>query len=434
VSGSRNFIVRSVGCKVNQAEAGALAHGLEAMGWMQRGFEPRLVVVFTCSVTARAAADSRRIVRTAVRDWPGAVVVATGCDAQLNPGSYQPHARVLPRAWLAKAPWMLAEGGLEPVDGPMPPPESGPFCPGMIMPGAGRSRAFFKIQDGCDSRCGYCVVPLARGRARSLTVDEAVAGWQQLGMAGAQEVVLTGIHLGQWGLDLPGQPTLEWLLRALLAAHPGPRLRLSSLECRELTPGLIRLVASNSRICAHLHVPLQTGSARLLEAMGREYSPEEYAQVLEAAAGAIEGVCIGADVIVGLPGEQEEDFRATYELIKRLPIAYLHVFPYSPRPGTEAERMGGRVDSAVVKARAKALRELGVLKREQFYTEQVGRVLEVVGEQKGIGHSDNYCVVRADRALRAGERVWVEVEGVEQEEGGVVLVGRVVGRHNAAAF
>ena len=416
----KRFVITSLGCKVNQAEAASLATGLEAQGWRraQDGAEAGLVILLTCSVTGVAARQSRQMARRLFRQYPGARVVATGCDVQADPVSYQEAGcQVLGRAHLAA----LADDPDLTDQASPPPPDAGPFCPGVQLPGPKRTRGLLKVQDGCDARCAYCIVPDTRGRPRSLPLDQAAEAMARLGEAGAPEVVLTGIHLGRWGQDLTPRRELSELLQALLAAHPGPRLRLSSLESGELSDDLLALASREERICPHLHLPLQTGSASLLKAMGRPYGPEQYAERVLAAREALPGVCLGADVLVGLPGEGQAEFAATRELIAYLPLSYLHVFPYSLRPGTPAAAMPDHPSPEVVKQRAAELRALGGEKRLAYYQAQVGRTLELIMEGSGLGRAGNYCLARLEPALPAGTVLRARVTACGLDNGRPVL-------------
>ncbi len=405
------FIVASLGCKVNQAEAAWLEAALRGQGLEPAGERGRaeVAVLFTCSVTGPAARQSRQMARRLAAAHPGARVVVTGCDLQAQPEAYRHKGFIrLGRRELARAPGLLARGALPSPPGP---PAAGEFCPGLEFPGPRRTRGLLKVQDGCDAGCAYCIVPRTRGPSRSLEPERAQRLWRKLGQAGAREVVLTGIHLGRYGRDRKDGPDLAGLLELLLAAHPGPRLRLSSLEASEIGPGLLELLAREDRLCPHLHLPLQSGCDRVLRAMGRPYRARDYAAVVKELAGRLPGLCLGADVLVGLPGEDQKAFAQTLDLVESLPLSYLHVFPYSPRPGTPAAEME-RPRAQVVKERAARLRRLGREKKRAFLQEQVGRTLEVVVEGSGLGRSRNYCLVELDEELEPGLLVRVEVEEV----------------------
>lgn len=421
----QRFLVASLGCKVNQAEAASLAGQMEAQGWQRaaEGEPVDLVLLITCSVTGVAARQSRQMARRLRRTHPQARVVVSGCDLQAEPQAYvEAGCQPLGRAGLAA--WGQTLAGQDWPTDPTPlSPDAGAFCPGVQAPGPERTRGLLKVQDGCNAHCAYCIVPSTRGRSRSLPLEQAAQAFAGLGRAGAAEVVLTGIHLGRWGHDLSPRQELAALLRALLAANPGPRLRLSSLESEELTPEIIALAVADPRLCPHFHLPLQSGSARLLKKMGRPYGPEDYARTVQAAHAALPGLCLGADVMVGLPGESEQDFRDTRDLLEGLPLGYLHVFPYSPRPGTPAAGMPGRPAAEVAKQRAAALRRLGNAKKRAFYQAQVGRDLEVIVEGSGLGRGANYCLVRLAEAPPVGSVLRVSVTACTEEDGQPVLLG-----------
>jgi len=397
--------VVSLGCKVNQAEAAHLERELTRLGWSpaDEGQPAGLCLLLTCAVTATAGRQSRQMARRLKQASPQGLLLASGCDVQAGPAAYAKDGiAVVGRSELAGLTLALTAGWRPSMAAPLAPPDSGEFCPGWRAPGPNRTRGLLKVQDGCDAGCAYCIVPSTRGRPRSLPADNAAVLLRNLAQAGAAEVVLTGIHLGRWGTDLAGGPGLADLLRALLAAHPGPRLRLSSLEGNEATPELLRLMTGEPRLCPHLHLPLQTGSDALLRAMGRPYTVREYAATVEAAAAALPDGCLGADVMVGLPGETEADFAATEALIAELPLSYLHVFPYSPRPGTPAASFPNRVPGPLAKARAARLRRLGEAKRRAWLTGLVGRTLEVIAEADGLGRATNYAPVLLPRPAPPG--------------------------------
>lgn len=421
------YLVTSLGCKVNQAEAAWLGQSLAKAGWSQAETDgpAELVVVLTCSVTAGAARQSRQMARRLARAHPRARVIVTGCDSQVAPDSYHNDGfEVAGRSKLAELPGLLiGRTDLDQTQG-IDPPDAGPFCPGLWAPGAGRSRCQLKVQDGCDANCAYCIVPSTRGLPRSLPLAEAARYLAALAKAGAAEVVVTGIHLGLYGRDLQPRSGVVDLLKTLLAAHPSPRLRLSSLEVGEATPDLLGLMAREPRICPHLHLPLQSGSNEVLKAMGRPYSAEQYADAACLALDIAPGLCLGADVLVGLPGEDQAAFEHTRELVESLDLAYLHVFPYSPRPGTRAAEMA-RPHPDEAKARATVLRELGKKKRLAFLGRQVGRSLEVIAENSGLGRSENYCLVELDRPLLSGAVARVKISSLVTGSKEPRLVGRI---------
>jgi threonylcarbamoyladenosine tRNA methylthiotransferase MtaB len=398
------FTVHSLGCKVNQAESAWLEDELAS-------FHPEksMAVLFTCAVTAAASRQSRQMARRLAAGHEQ--VVVTGCDVQANPEKYAGFA-VLSRSRLAQAPQLIQSRALLPTGmSASPPPASGDFVPGQRKPSLRYTRAQLKVQDGCDATCTYCIVPRARGRPRSLSLEQACASFRELGQAGAGEVVLSGIHLGRYQLpDIAD--SLPVLLESLLCSHPRPRLRLSSLEAGEISPALLRLLAEESRLCPHLHLPLQSGSDRILTAMGRSYDRDFYIRQAENAASLVPDLCLGTDVIVGFPGEEESDFRQTFELLRRLPVNYMHVFPYSPRPGTKAAALPGRPETKVVRAWSASLRQLSREKWLAYLQAQAGRTLRVLAEGGGLGRSENYCLVKTPAACLPGQMLNHTVSGV----------------------
>ena len=418
----------SLGCKVNQAEEAHLRAELE-----KRGFSPvcgdetaDVAVLVTCSVTAAAARQSRQMARRLAKAHPGCKIIVTGCDAQAEAEAYRKEGfLVAGRALMNDLPDLIAKGTPLPACAP-PPPQDGPWSPGSRGPLPGKSRGLLKVQDGCDAHCAYCIVPLTRGRPRSLPPELAAESFAELGRAGSREVVLTGIHLGRYGRDLGPGFDLTGLVKTLLEAHQGPVIRLSSLEVNEITPELITLLSTEERLCRHLHIPLQSGCDQVLKAMGRPYRTEQFAATVIRLARDIPHICLGADVLVGLPGEDGKAFTETLELLASLPISYLHVFPYSPRPGTRAAGMPGRPDGKTVKRRAAKLRALGEAKRKAFWSGQVGRVLRGVTEENGKARTDNYCLVELDHDLPAAVNVRLKVTDMIDSPRGARLTGRIL--------
>ncbi|MBZ4660506.1 MAG: mtaB [Desulfacinum sp.] len=417
--------LETLGCKVNQYESSAFLQGFLERGHRVVGFqeEADLYVVHSCAVTSKAAYQTRQLLRRARRLNPNARIAVVGCDAQVD---WQRLARdglathIIGseekfRLW----DWLEKPGDFDhPVVAVSDSRAYGDLCPLPVSRMLGdRSRAFLKVQDGCNAFCTYCVVPYSRGRSRShpaAFVAEQMARFQR---AGYREVVLTGIHLGQWGRDLEPEAAFHELLQQLDRAQRPQRVRLSSLESGEVTPELLKALETLDWICPHFHIPLQSGDGDILEAMGRPYTPRRYAETILTLRRRFPQAALGADVIVGFPGETERRFRNTYELIESLPLTYLHVFPFSPRPGTPAAEMSGHVVGSELKERAKALRDLARQKKRAFEETFVGRRLEVLLETRtseGLwaGTSENYLhvVLPADFRAAVGEIVPVRIE------------------------
>jgi len=385
----------ALGCKLNQYELRAIQEGFEARGWefVPFGEEAEVYLVHTCAVTGRSARQSRQMILRAKRLSPKALVVATGCYAEVAPEELRAVGTDLVIGTSRKEEVVRI---VEEALGRRPPPVS----PLRVSRFPDRSRALLKVQDGCDRRCTYCIVPLARGPSRSRPLEEVVREAERLARAGHLELVLTGVDLGSYGKDLTPPVRITDLLEALEEVK-GPRFRLSSLEPMGLSEDLLDLMARSDRFCRHLHLPLQSGDEGILKAMGRPYRPEEYRAWVEEACRRIPDICIGADVIVGFPGEDDVAFENTVRLLEDLPVAYLHVFPFSPRPGTRAYRMRETVGPEEKRRRAKLLRDLGERKRREFYRNLVGKELEVLMEDryiggKRVGLSDNYARVVVD--------------------------------------
>jgi len=390
----------TIGCRLNQSEIESMARQFRAAGHeiVPAAGEADLAVVNTCTVTAEAASDSRAAIRRAKR-LGAEGVVATGCWATLEPG---------------------AAAGLPGVRKIVPNPQKDSLVADLLglpreyfdleplarqpLPGLrGRTRAFIKVQDGCDNRCTFCITSVARGAGRSRSVDQVVAEVRAALDGGAQEIVLTGVHLGSWGRDFERRDALAGLVAALLARTDVPRLRLSSLEPWDLDASFFSLW-SEARLCRHLHLPLQSGSASVLRRMARKTTPARFSALLASARAAIPELAVTTDVIVGFPGETEAEFAETLDFVRGMEFAGGHVFTYSERPGTAAARMEKPVPHALRKERGAALREVfggaALAYRQKF----LGRTLPVLWEATDrlsdagwqlVGLTDNYLRVAA---------------------------------------
>jgi threonylcarbamoyladenosine tRNA methylthiotransferase MtaB len=405
---SRTVAFTTLGCRLNQVDTQQLQGLLEARGFETIDARQRadVVVVNTCTVTARAVLSDRQAIRRAMRASPGARVVVTGCWAQTDPGlaaAIPGVDLVVGNADKSRLPELLErllDGGDAPrvavadIAGVR---EIDAAAPARAR---GRSRAFLKIQDGCQHRCAFCIVPFARGGSRSLDAKLVADRVRLLVEAGHPEVVLTGVDLGHYGADLVPRTTLAALLRDLVEIDGLRWLRLSSMLPAYFTDDVLEVVTGSAVIAPHFHVPLQSGSDRVLRLMRRPYTAAMYRRLVERLAAAIPGVGLGADVIAGFPGESDEDTAATLALVRDLPLSYLHVFPYSERRGTEAARLGGRVDRREAGRRSRALREAGAAKSLAFRRAMVGRretvlVLETRDRASGglVGLTGNYVEV-----------------------------------------
>jgi threonylcarbamoyladenosine tRNA methylthiotransferase MtaB len=417
----KRVAITTLGCKTNQFESAGMSEALTRQGYETVAFHESadVYIINTCSVTAKSDAESRKLIRRAARLNPAAQVVVTGCYAQLAADelSKLPNvslvignsekrdiARLLAAATAGEGPTVaVTDIAAESLAAPL-----------ALESFAEHTRAFLQIQNGCNAFCAYCIVPYARGRSRSVAFDEVLAGVERFAAAGFREVVLTGIHLGAYGKDLKGGFDLTALLQAIDAGGAVNRLRIGSVEPDEVTSELINVIASGRHICPHLHLPLQSGSDRVLAAMGRGYTAAEIRALVDRLVLALPDIAIGFDVIAGFPGESDRDHDATCELLQELPIAYLHVFPYSSRPGTRAATMPGHLDPAVIKARAAELRQIGELKKRGYAARFVNRELPLLiqgDRQSGI--TGNYLTVRL--AAEADGEVLVRITGVNRD-------------------
>jgi threonylcarbamoyladenosine tRNA methylthiotransferase MtaB len=399
--------VHVLGCKVNQAEAAAMTRMLVQQGFLVDTDEssPDLVLVNTCCVTGRAEGKSRRLISRLARRFPEAMLVVTGCLAEINPDSIRQAAgntKVMISADKAGIALLTEEGS---VGSTGPTPNTGSFADLGPAAAAGRARAFLKVQDGCSQRCTYCIVPHARGPSRSLDTDRVLHHAVELEAAGFAEIVLTGVHLGAYGRDLNPRTSLEELLERLLSGCRVPRFRLSSIEPQEVTAPLTRLMAEEKRICPHLHIPIQSGDDSILRRMARPYGRERIRALIMTAREALPDACIGMDVMVGFPGEDDPSFERTWELIAEIRPAYLHVFPFSPRPGTPAASFTPAVPQDVAQRRVDRLRVLSIELRQEFYSRFLGRVLSAVAESDTTDQ-DGYLTARTDNYIRIRVAGW----------------------------
>jgi len=434
--------IATFGCKVNQFESEAMIESLVKEGYeiVPPGEKADITIINTCTVTHRADVQSRQMARRVRRSNAATLLIVTGCYAQVDPeglarleevnyllGNQEKGrmAELLP----------LMEGGRLPRVQVENIQEEALFTDMPLPSFRYHTRAFLKIQDGCDARCSYCIVPEARGRSRSLAPERVLRHLKELKEGGYQEAVLTGIHLGAYGLDLRPPVALEALLEQVERGETPPRIRLTSIEPGDFSPGLIPLLSQSVKICPHLHIPIQSGDNEILKGMNRNYDRSFLSDLIQKAHEGIPGVSIGADVIAGFPGETDGGFQNTFDLISSLPLTYLHVFPFSRRKLTAAARFPGGVDAEKIRNRAEQLRALGKKKRQAFYRGWLGREVRVLVEErqkKGKGWrglSRNYIPVSIPgedpprKRDRVNEEVRVEVTGLTAEKG---VTGRIV--------
>ncbi|HVZ96356.1 MAG TPA: tRNA (N(6)-L-threonylcarbamoyladenosine(37)-C(2))-methylthiotransferase MtaB [Chitinophagaceae bacterium] len=404
----KTVALHTLGCKLNYAETSSLERLLEKDGFLKKDFEDKadVYVINTCSVTDNADKECRQLVRRIQRKAPEAMVVITGCYAQLKPeeiaaiegvdlvlGAAEKfnitrHLQQLTRGDDTK----ICSCDIDELNG---------FHSSYSI--NSRTRTFLKVQDGCDYNCSFCTIPMARGKSRSNTIENVLQDIRDITAAGVKEIVLTGVNLGDFGKDEWGRKTAKNfynLLSAIEAAKGAERYRISSIEPNLLTNEIIELVAASSKIMPHFHIPLQSGSNRILASMRRRYRRELYAGKVYMIKKLIPHCGIGADVITGFPGETDEDFNDTIQFLKDLGVSYLHVFTYSERDHTHALQIEPRVPVPVRHTRTKMLRNLSYKKSEHFLREHAGQTRKVLFESRNKdgmmeGYTDNYIKITA---------------------------------------
>ncbi|MGA2275641.1 MAG: tRNA (N(6)-L-threonylcarbamoyladenosine(37)-C(2))-methylthiotransferase MtaB [Bryobacteraceae bacterium] len=419
------FFVQNFGCRATQADGAALESSLAADGLSQASERSvaDLVVLNTCTVTVSADEDVRQTIRRVHRENPAARILVTGCYAQRAPQEL---------ACLPGVEWVVGNSHKHAIPelialAPTGAPYHGNVHVGDIFAqqeflsapvedaGGDRTRPNLKIQDGCNNRCSFCIIPFVRGRSRGMPADEAVA---QVGRLAARyrEVVLTGINLGRWGREPGSTLRLAGLVRRLLDETAIERLRLSSVEPMDFSDDLLELMAASARIAPHVHAPLQSGSDRILRRMHRKYRPRHYADRILKARRLMPDAAIGADVMVGFPGETDADFEESRQFIEQLPFTYLHVFTYSERPGTPAAEHPLPVPMAVRKERNRVLRELGERKNREFRQRMVGRTLSAVTlHELGAALTGNYLKVQLASLREANLMADLQIGGLTRD-------------------
>ncbi len=431
------FLVKNFGCRASQADGAAIEAGLSAHGLARAG-DPSaadLIVLNTCTVTATADDEVRQTVRRMHREHPAARILVTGCYAQRAPEEIASLAGV---SWVvgnshkAEIPRLIT-GGVphrDPRDPRVDAPYHGQIAVGDIFAqtdflsapiaedAGDRTRPNLKIQDGCNNRCSFCIIPYVRGRSRSAPADRVVEQVRALA-ANYREVVLSGINLGRWGRDfsdhLKNRSRLADLLRRVLTETAVERLRLSSVEPMDFSDDLLELMAASPRIARHVHAPLQSGSDTVLRRMHRKYRPRHYADRIAKARAAMPDCAVGADVMTGFPGETDREFEENCSFIESLPFTYLHVFTYSERPGTPAAESLAQVPIRVRRDRTHTLRALAARKNLDFRRSLLGATLSVVTLDNGAALSSNFVKVALAKPREANLLTEIRVGGLTSD-------------------
>ncbi len=394
----KRVAIMTLGCRVNQSESSVIEGTLRKHGISIVTLEenPDLCIINTCTVTEKSDASCRYLIRKASRT--GAQVIVTGCFSQLEPAKVaeiQGVCEVVPSRDKEK---IISRVLGYDVD--------------TVYSLHDRARPYLKVQDGCNFNCTYCAVPMARGRSRSLGIDESVARAVEIELQGYHEIVMTGIHLGSYGQDLACRTNLAFLIKAILSATSFLRIRLSSIEINEIDDELIELIG-DPRICKHLHLPLQSGNDRILKLMNRNYTVSAYQKKLLRLSNISSDIALGTDVIVGFPTEEHEEFLATYKFIKEHSFAYVHTFPFSARKGTMASNLKLPIAGNIIADRAKALKDLSRAKRTAFASAQANKILDAIAEEESdqgyvTATTSNYLKIEMKESkLKRGSTVFV---------------------------
>ncbi|MEQ8831907.1 MAG: tRNA (N(6)-L-threonylcarbamoyladenosine(37)-C(2))-methylthiotransferase MtaB [Alphaproteobacteria bacterium] len=389
------------GCRLNAFESEAIRELAEGAG------RDNLIVVNTCAVTAEAERQARQTIRKLRRERPDAEILVTGCAAQISPDTYAAMPEVSRVVGNREKLQAETYGGRSEervrVDDIMSVRETANH---LISGFGGRARAFVQVQNGCDHRCTFCIIPYGRGNSRSVPAGEVVEQIRTLVEGGVKEVVLSGVDITSYGADLPGQPSLGLLVRRILKLVPElPRLRISSIDCIEMDPDLIRAVAEEERLMPHLHLSLQAGDDMILKRMKRRHSRDDAIRLTDTLRAMRPDIVFGADLIAGFPTETDAMFDNTLRIVEECGLTWLHVFPYSERPGTPAARIPNQVPKADRKARAKALRDAGARAEAAYLARLDGGEAVVLIEQDNSGHSEGFAPVRFPGQVQDGSLI-----------------------------
>lgn len=397
--------VLNFGCRLNAYEAQVMKNHAEAAGMQNT------ILINTCAVTKEAERQAKQAIRKAKREHPDAQIIVSGCSAQIDPQKYaaMPEvSRVMGNEEKLKAESYQTNQSHEriAVNDIMSVQETASH----LLEGLdGKARAFIQVQNGCNHRCTFCIIPYGRGNSRSVPMGEVFAQVKQLVANGVQEVVLTGVDISDYGSDLPSKPTLGQMMRRLLAQVPElPRLRVSSIDAVEMDEDFFRLLAEEPRLMPHLHVSLQAGDDMILKRMKRRHLRHHALEFAARVQAIRPDVVLGADIITGFPTETEEMFQNTLDLARQMNLVYLHVFPYSERPGTPAAKMPP-VTKAVRKERAARLRAVGEENHQKFLQAQIGKTVSLLMEKPTEGRTEHFAMVQIDTPQEVGSIVMAQI-------------------------
>jgi len=423
----KTFFITNFGCRASQSEGASIHQELVESRAIEAAsiYDADVVIVNSCTVTAEADRDVRQTIRRIASRNSKAQIIVTGCYAQRAPEELAELPQIRYVIGNSHKP-LVGEVALNLLDtdfgthGRAEVLCSSIFLERELRPAAhfgsgGRTRAIVKLQDGCNANCSFCIIPSVRGRSRSIEPEAALAEVRDLVARGYKEVVFSGIHLGTYGRDLQLKVSFHELVRRALEIPSLERLRLSSIEPLEMVPELIDLVSTDPRMAHHFHIPLQSGSARILKAMYRPYSPQYYSGLVTRIRERIPDASVGADVMVGFPGETDDDFSDTYRLVEQSPLTYLHVFPYSSRPGTIAASLSNQVPENVSRFRAKTLRNLIARKNHTFREKMVGTEIEVLTLEDGSALSNNFVRVMLSETVPLNQWMRAVVTGLTDD-------------------
>ena len=406
----KQVAITTLGCKVNQFESASFITSLEDQGYQITKKDADVIIINTCAVTNAAASHSRQSIRQSLQAHPEAKIIITGCYVEIGCKELEAIKELAGREYqiignsckdqLVSSITETKEDSSKLLIGSIDKAET--ICRLPVRRFGDRTRAYLRIQDGCDSCCTYCIVPYTRGPSRSLPLDEVLEQAAVFSEEGYKETVVTGIHIGEWGKDLGEKLNFTLLMDRLSAAFPDMKFRISSLEPTEITDQLLELLKTKKNIFPHLHIPLQSGSDAILKRMNRKYTTAQFKEVIDKCHAAVPDLCVGIDILAGFPGESEKHFEEVCTFLENLKFTYLHVFPYSLRPGTKAAEFTDHLHGDIKNQRVNKLREISCRKKSAFYESQLGTTHSVqvegkrTGDGKLKGYTENYVLTHFD--------------------------------------